>query len=246
MNNGRNSMHCRSAAYLRSLPLYSCSTTSIKEQRLLIASKFRILKRLTCRRSLLLQCRVFLAFKWYYAHCCWWLLKLNYCTQITPPQVRHCYTSSSGGPGYTCPAIVGAPPRTHASPVTKPRQGRRTRQLFSGRGRCARGQMLASVSHKCSSSLLCNEWYHRTHFSISMNLEIRRPQSSTQLTLHTILRRWIGLAKTCRDNAETADAWTPVTDALVIDTGTAVQRVRHAPSTTSMIEHAPGRLIILW
>jgi len=37
-----------------------------------------------------------------------------------------------------------------------------------------------------------------------------------------------GLAKICRD-AGTADAWTPVTDAPVIDAGTAVQRVRHAP-----------------
>jgi len=45
-----------------------------------------------------------------------------------------------------------APPRTHAPPVTNPRQGRCTRQLFSGRGECARGQMLASVSHKYSSS----------------------------------------------------------------------------------------------
>jgi len=43
------------------------------------------------------------------------------------------------------------PPRTHA-PVTNLRRGRRTRQLFSGRGGCARGQMSASVSHKYSSS----------------------------------------------------------------------------------------------
>ena len=40
-----------------------------------------------------------------------------------------------------------------------------------------------------------------------------------------------GLAKTCRDSASTADAWTPV-----IDAGTAVQRsIRHAPWTTSVI-----------
>jgi len=34
-------------------------------------------------------------------------------------------------------------------------------------------------------------------------------------------------------HAGTADAWTPV-----IDAGTAVQRIRHAPWTTSVIEHA--------
>jgi len=44
-----------------------------------------------------------------------------------------------------------------------------------------------------------------------------------------------GLAK----HAGTADTWTPVTDAV-----TAVQRVRHAPWTTSVIERAPGWLII--
>jgi len=37
---------------------------------------------------------------------------------------------------------------------------------------------------------------------------------------------------------------TPVTDAPVTDAGTAVQRARHAPWTTSVIERARGRLII--
>ena len=49
-----------------------------------------------------------------------------------------------------------APPRTHA-PVTNPRQGRRTRQLLSGRGGCKRGQMSASVSHKYISSSSSSE-----------------------------------------------------------------------------------------
>jgi len=43
------------------------------------------------------------------------------------------------------------------------------------------------------------------------------------------------LAKTCRD-AGTADTWTPVIDAPVIDAGTAVQRICHAPWTTSVVK----------
>jgi len=40
------------------------------------------------------------------------------------------------------------------------------------------------------------------------------------------------LAKTCRDST----AWTTVIDAPVIDAGTAVQRIPHAPWTTSVIK----------
>jgi len=57
----------------------------------------------------------------------------------------------SGGRGYSLAlVVVGAdtrhlpPPRTHV-PVTNPRQDRRTRQLFSGRGGCAKRQMSVSV-----------------------------------------------------------------------------------------------------
>ena len=44
--------------------------------------------------------------------------------------------------------------------------------------------------------------------------------------------------------AGTADSWMLVIDALVINAGTAVQHIRHAPWTTSVIERAPGRVII--
>jgi len=64
-------------------------------------------------------------------------------------------------------AVVGAGTghrptyRTHA-PHNQPVPGRLC-ELFSGRGRCARGQMSASVSHKRSSSdggrYLCLQWH---------------------------------------------------------------------------------------
>jgi len=54
--------------------------------------------------------------------------------------------------------------------------------------------------------------------------------------IHTYI---YSLAKICRD-ARTAEAWTPVIDAPEIDARTAVQRIRHAPWTTSVIERAPA------
>jgi len=57
------------------------------------------------------------------------------------------------------------------------------------------------------------------------------------------MEEYNSLAKTCLD-AGTADAWTPVIDALVTDAGTAVQRIRHAPWTTSMIKLINANAIV--
>ena len=57
------------------------------------------------------------------------------------------------------------------------------------------------------------------------------------------MEEYNSLAKTCLD-AGTADAWTPVIDALVTDAGTAVQRIRHATWTTSMIKLINANAIV--
>jgi len=72
-------------------------------------------------------------------------------------------------------------------------------------------------------------------------LKLFKVKVVTGMPFHFSISR--GLAKICWD-ARTADAWTPVIDAPVIDAWTAVQHVRHAPWTTSVIEHIPGQLII--
>jgi len=52
----------------------------------------------------------------------------------------------------SAPVLDICPLPGYTASVTDPRQGKRTRQLFSGTGGHAKGQMSASISHKYSTS----------------------------------------------------------------------------------------------
>jgi len=78
------------------------------------------------------------------------VLLLRLCATINYTMLTS-LTRNAGGRA-SAPVLDICPLPGHMSPVTNPRQGRHTRQLFSERGGCARGQMSVSVSHKYSSS----------------------------------------------------------------------------------------------